>query len=211
VSSGKPDGRAARAQATRARILDAAVTLFTTAGYTPTSIGAIAAEAGVSEQTVYYAFGTKKAVLATALDHAIAGDAEPTPTLERPWATAALDDADPREQLRRQVAGAGAIFLRAAPLLDVVRSAAPTDPDLGELWATNLRQRLTVQQVFADALVRKTPLRDGLTPETAADIALVILSPENYNLLVGTRKWPHEQWQEWAETSLIRLLTTLPT
>ncbi|MFI6396052.1 TetR/AcrR family transcriptional regulator [Nonomuraea sp. NPDC050547] len=207
--SQQTDGRTARAQATRARVVAAAADLFTGAGYTLTSIGAIAAAAGVSEQTIYYSFGTKKAVLAAALDRAVAGDDQPIPTLERPWAREAVADPDPRGQLRRQAAGAGDIYLRAAPLLDAVRSAAPTDPDLSELWATNLRQRLTVQRVFARALAGKTPLRDDMEPETAADIALTILSPETYTLLVAERRWSHAAWQAWAENALTRMLTLL--
>ncbi|GII95441.1 TetR/AcrR family transcriptional regulator [Sinosporangium siamense] len=164
----------------------------------------------MSEQTIYYSFGTKKAILTAALNQAVAGDDQPIPTLERPWAQAAIADPDPRGQLQRQAAGAGDIYLRAAPLLEVVRSAAPTDPDLSELWATNLRQRLTVQQSFAQALAGKTPLRDGMTPDTAADIALTILSPETYTLLVGTRHWPHATWQTWAETALTSLLIEPP-
>ncbi|RJL32787.1 TetR/AcrR family transcriptional regulator [Bailinhaonella thermotolerans] len=207
---GRTDGRAARARATRAKITAAAAELFTTAGYAATSIGAIAARAGVSEQTVYYAFGTKKAVLAAALDRAVAGDDEPVPTLERPWARAALADPDPVGQIRRQVAGAGDIYLRAAPLLDAVRGAAPADPDLAEVWALNTAQRLTVQRAFTEALARKTPLRPGLTIETAADTALALQSPETYTLLVHTRSWPHTQWLTWSETTLTTLLTTLP-
>ncbi|MFC4059043.1 GNAT family N-acetyltransferase [Planomonospora corallina] len=209
-SSGKEDGRSARARATRARIVAAATELFTTAGYTTTSITAIAARAGVSEQTVYYAFGTKRAVLTAALDQAVAGDDEPVPTLERPWVRDALADPEPLGQIRRQVTGAGEIHLRAAPLLDVVRSAAATDSDLAEVWAVNIRQRLTVLEVLMGALARKTPLRDGLDPAAAADIALVILSPETYNLLVSRRRWGHLRWREWAVDSLARLLTTLP-
>ncbi|MFD0883963.1 TetR/AcrR family transcriptional regulator [Streptosporangium algeriense] len=204
----KEDGRTARARSTRARITAAATDLFTTAGYSATSITAIAHRAGVSEQTVYYAFGTKRAILTTALDLAVAGDDEPIPTLERPWVHDALADPDPLRQLHRQVAGAGDIYLRAAPLLDVVRSAATTDPDLAEVWTTNLRQRLTVQRVFADALARKAALRDGLTAEAAADIALALLSPETYNLLVKDQGWTHQRWHDWAADALVRLLTT---
>ncbi|GGO08664.1 TetR family transcriptional regulator [Microbispora rosea subsp. aerata] len=206
-ASGREDGRAARARTTRARIVAAATELFTTAGYTATSITAIAAKAGVSEPTVYYSFGTKRAILTTALDLAVAGDDEPIPTLQRPWVRDALADPDPLGQLRRQVAGAAAIYLRAAPLLDVVRSAATTDPDLAEVWSANIRQRLTVQRVFADALARKNALRDGLTAEDAADIALATLSPETYNLLVNDRGWSHRRWQDWATDALTRLLT----
>ncbi|TYB62244.1 helix-turn-helix transcriptional regulator [Nonomuraea sp. PA05] len=208
-ASGGEDGRAARARSTRARIVTAAAELFTTAGYTTTSITAIAAKAGVSEPTVYYSFGTKRAILTTALDLAVAGDDEPIPTLQRQWVRDALADPDPLGQLRRQVAGAADIYLRAASLLDVVRSAAATDPDLAEVWAANLQQRLTVQRVFADALARKNALRDGLTTEDAADIALATLSPETYNLLVNDRGWTHQRWQDWAADALARLLATM--
>lgn len=209
-SGQKEDGRTARARITRARITAAATELFTTSGYTATSMAAIAARAGVSEQTLYYAFSTKRAILTTALDLAVAGDDEPVPTLDRPWARAALAEPDPVGQLRRQVDGAADIHLRVAALLDVVRGAATTDPDLAEVWVTNLRQRLTVQRVFAEALADKTPLRAGLTAETAADIALTVLAPETYNLLVHIRGWSGTRWRDWAVDALVGMLTTLP-
>ncbi len=204
------DGRTERSRATRARIIAAATELFTTAGYTATSINSIAAEAGVGEQTVYYAFGTKKAILSSAIDLAVAGDDEPVPTLERSWVRDALAHPDPQEQIRRHVTGAGEIYLRAAPLLDVVRSAAMADSDLGELWANNIRQRRIVQRVFIEALARKTPLRDGMTVDGATDTVLALLSPETYNLLVNHQQWEHARWQAWAVDALTRLLTTLP-
>jgi AcrR family transcriptional regulator len=205
----REDGRAARARTTRVRIIAAATELFATAGYSATTIAAIAAGAGVSEQTVYYGFGTKRAVLTAAVDLAVAGDDEPVPTLHRPWVRAALAEPDPREQLRRQVAGAGEIYRRVAPLLEIVRSAA-ADPDLSELWAANVRQRLTVQRAFAASLAGKTPLRDGLTVDAAADIALAVLSPETYHLLVHQRGWAQKRWRAWATSALQHLLTTLP-
>jgi len=188
----------------------AATELFTTAGYGATSIAAIAARARVSEQSVYYSFGTKRAILTAALDLAIAGDDEPVPTLERPWVRDALADPDPHGQIRRQVAGAADVYRRAAPLLDVVRSAATIDAELAEVWATNLQQRLTVQRVFAEALARKTSLPAGMTVDTAADTGLAILSPETYHLLVHHQGWEHTRWRDWATNALHRLLTTLP-
>ena len=131
------------------------------------------------------------------------------PTLRRPWLREALAATDPDEQIRRQVAGAGAILRRAAALLDVVRGAAPADPDLAEIWATNIEQRLTVQRVLAEALAGKTPLRDDLSADAAADIALALLSPETYNLLVRDRGWEHARWQQWTAGALRTLLTTL--
>jgi AcrR family transcriptional regulator len=205
-STTRVDGRAARARATRARILNAANELFATGGYATTSIEAIAGAAGVGVQTVYYTFGTKRAILTAALDQAIAGDDEPVSTLDRPWAVAALATADPREQLRRQVDGACAIYARAAALLDVVRSAAATDPDLAQVWRTNIEQRRAVQRVFAEALARKIPLRNGMSVEEAADIALAVLSPETYRLLVNDCGWPEDRWRAWATDALVRQL-----
>ena len=202
------DGRTARARATRARIVAAATDLFTTTGYAATSIEAIAKAAGVGVQSVYYTFRTKRAVLATTLDEAVAGDDEPVATLDRPWATTALSAADPAEQLRLQVAGAATIYRRAAVLLDVVRSAAATDPELAELWRTNIDQRRHVQRAFAAALARKAPTR-GLTVNQMADIALATLSPETYHLLVNECGWTPDQWQNWATDALIRQLTNL--
>ena len=200
------DGRAARARATRARILNAATELFATGGYATTSIEAIAGAAGVGVQTVYYTFGTKRAILTAALDQAIAGDDEPVSTLDRPWAVAALATADPGEQLRQQVDGAAAIYARAVTLLDVVRSAAATDPDLAQVWRTNIEQRRAVQRVFAEALARKTPLRNGMSVEEAADIALAVLSPETYRLLVNDCGWSEDRWRAWATDALVRQL-----
>lgn len=205
------DGRTARARATQARIVAAATGLFVTAGYAATSVETIAAAAGAGVQTVYYAFGTKRAILAAALDRAVAGDDEPVSTLERPWTRQALAACDPVEQLRLQVAGAADIYVRAAALLDVVRSAAATDADLAQVWDTNIEQRRTVQRAFAAALARKATLRSGLTIDDAADIALAILSPEIYNLLVTGRSWTPARWETWALDALIRQLTDLPT
>jgi AcrR family transcriptional regulator len=205
------DGRTARASATQARIITAATELFITAGYAATSVETIAATAGVGVQTVYYAFGTKRAILAAALDRTVAGDEEPVTTLERPWARQALATRDPIEQLRLQVAGAADIYTRAATLLDVVRSAAATDTDLSQTWETNIKQRHTVQHAFATALARKTALRPGLTIDDAADVALAILSPETYNLLVTGRGWTPTRWKTWALDALARQLTDLPT
>ena len=62
--------REQQAQATRAAIVAAARTLFVRDGYAATSVRAIAAEAGVSDQTIYAAFGSKRALL-TALWNAL--------------------------------------------------------------------------------------------------------------------------------------------
>lgn len=200
--------RAGKARRTRRRMTDAATRLFVARGWTGTTVEGIARAAGVGVQTVYFTFGTKRALLKEAVDIAVAGDADPVATLDRPWARAVLEEPRPAAQLRLQAAGARHVLDRAAALLEVVRSAATAEPECAELLRTNLQQRYTVQHVFAEALVTKTGngLRDGHTADSAADIALTVLGPETYTMLVSGRGWPPERWQQWAADALIRQL-----
>src|SRR5262245_3355788 len=55
--------RAAHAEATRRRITEAGLRLFSEQGIDATSIGELARAAGVSPETVYSTFGTKEGVL----------------------------------------------------------------------------------------------------------------------------------------------------
>lgn len=184
----------------------AALRLFIEHGYAATSMPSIAAEAKVAVQTLYYTFGTKRALLSEVLDVTIAGDDEPIPTLQRPAITAALSEPDPVEQLRLQAAAARAIMENVAPLLDVIRSAAGADPELAEMWEINIQQRAIVQEQLTDALLGKTSLRDGLDRATAIDIALALQSPEVYLLLTRDRGWSAQQWEEYTGATLIHQL-----
>lgn len=197
--------RLARTAANRARMLAAARDLFTAHGYTATTMKAIADRAGMAVQTLYFTFATKRAILSELLDVEIAGDSEPVATLDRPWAAKALA-APPAEQIRLQVAAAAGILARVSPLLEVVRSAAATDPEIAELWRTNISQRHIVQLRFADALDAKAALRPGTDAARAADIALAVLAPETYHLLVHERGWSPDAWQQWATDALLHQL-----
>lgn len=200
--------RAEKARRTRQRMTDAATRLFTERGWTGTTIEGIARAAGVGTQTVYFTFGNKRALLKEVVDTAIAGDAGPIATLDHSWARKVIEEPDPATQLRLQAAGARRILERATPLLEVVRSAAAAEPELAQLWQTNLNQRHTVQYHFAQALIGKprTGLRDNHTAESAADIAMTVLGPETYTLLVTGRGWSPARWEQWAADSLIRQL-----
>ncbi|MGW4891317.1 TetR/AcrR family transcriptional regulator [Kitasatospora sp. NPDC004240] len=200
--------RAEKTRRTRTRMLEAATRLFSERGWTGTTVDDIARLAEVGVQTVYFTFGNKRAVLKEVLDTAIAGDTDAVATLDRDWAREVLDEPDPAAQLALQASGARRILERAAPVLEVLRAAATSDPELAELWRTNLHQRHTVQLRFAQALVAKTGgrLRDGHDAGSAADVTLTVLGPETYTLLVGGRGWAPERWERWAADALVRQL-----
>jgi AcrR family transcriptional regulator len=196
--------RADKTQANRQRMRVAAQTLFTTRGYAATSMQAIADEAGMAVQTLYFTFGTKRALLSELLDVAVAGDDEPVPTLERPQVRAAIDEPDPEAQLREQARIAREIYERVAPVLQVVAHAATADPEIHELWETNNAQRAVVMERLITALAGKTPLRAD-TP-MAVDIALALLSPELYHFLTARRGWEPSRWEEWTADALVTQL-----
>ncbi|WP_395329008.1 TetR family transcriptional regulator [Novosphingobium sp. BL-8H] len=66
--------RTRNAEATRARILDAAKHLFSTSGYSHTGIREIAARAGISSPLLLRYYGSKAGLFEAALDHAMAVD-----------------------------------------------------------------------------------------------------------------------------------------
>ncbi|WP_448231583.1 TetR/AcrR family transcriptional regulator [Microbacterium lacticum] len=82
--------RSAQAAQTRHRVLDAAARLFATRGYHATTFAAIAAEAGVSAETVK-AGGSKSALLIAAFEMRFAGT-ESAPSLTDTEAGAGLMD-----------------------------------------------------------------------------------------------------------------------
>ncbi|NRQ36992.1 TetR/AcrR family transcriptional regulator [Nonomuraea sp. NN258] len=190
-------------------MLAAARELFVERGYTATSMQAIATQGGVAVQTLYFTFETKRAILKELLDVEVAGDDAPVATLDRPWVAQALA-APPLELLQRLAEATADIHARVAPLLEVVRTAAATDPEIAELWRTNITQRHTVLAVFTGALAAKNALRPGLNALRAADMALAVLAPETYLLLTRHRGWSEHAWADWAAGTLIGTLLAQP-
>lgn len=73
--------RKEQARLTSRQIVGAARKLFIDRGYSGATIEAIAQEAGVAAETVYAAFGNKRAILSKLIDVSIVGDDESIPLL----------------------------------------------------------------------------------------------------------------------------------
>lgn len=200
--------RAAKALATRLRILDAAESLFIADGYASTTITAIAAAADVAVQTVYAVFGTKRAVLMELLAVRVVGDGEEIPLRERADWRAMEAEADPRRQLGLLAAIATTIAGRIAALYQVMAGAAASDPELAELYDRQQRSRYDDQRRVARALAGKDALRPGLSERHAADILWVLANPHTYRALVGERGWTTADYQRWLADLLAGVLLT---
>src|ERR1700749_5050924 len=84
---------ASRAE-TRRRLLRAAEEEFTERGYAAATVARIAARAGVTVQTLYLAWGSKRALLRAYIEPALAGDEDtPYPQAQPDMITAVLEGA----------------------------------------------------------------------------------------------------------------------
>jgi AcrR family transcriptional regulator len=189
--------RREQAAATRSRILDAAHGLFERDGYTATTMAAIASEASVSLKTVYLAFETKSGVLRALWHVLLRGDEEPVPVGERPWFRAVLVEPDPARKLRLNVHNAKVVRGRIGRLLDVLRDAAPTEPEIARLWSRIQAEFYENQRAVVEDLHRRKALRPGLDVARATDILWTLNHPDVYRLLVGEREWKPDEHEEW--------------
>jgi AcrR family transcriptional regulator len=198
--------RQAQARETRRHVVEAARRLFTERGYAGATVEAIAQEAGVAVETVYAIFGNKKAILSRLVDVSVVGDEEPVPLLERPGPRAVKKERDQRRQIRLFAQQIRDIMTRMAPLFDVMRTAAKTEPDIAELLNRLLRERLSGMTDFIAALTSNGPLRRGLSQPEAAETVWAITSAEVFSLVTADHGWSGEQYETWLANTLTRLL-----
>ncbi|GIG67001.1 TetR/AcrR family transcriptional regulator [Phytomonospora endophytica] len=204
MTIGKGEGkRAVKARETRRRMLAAARDLFVEHGYGATALQDVADRAGVAVQTIYFTFGTKRALLKEVVDVAIAGDDEPVATMDRAWFREALAAPSAAEQIGLHVAATATILARVAAITKVLNAAAATDPEISAAWPQGVDPRYTVQLAAAEALVAKPGARPGLTAEEAADVLYGVLGPELYLVFTGERGWPGERWAAWTTRVLL--------
>jgi AcrR family transcriptional regulator len=194
--------RATRAQETRRRIVEAARDLFLDQGYVATLVPEVADRAGVAVQTIYFTFGTKRALLKEVVDVVIAGDSAPVATLDRPWFQEAIAAETAETMLGIYVNGTCRVLARVAPILRVLDAAVASDPEVAGLWPHEEDPRHAVQKAAAEALVSKPDARPDLTAERTADILFGLLSPELYRLMVPIRGWSHDSFEEWVHDAL---------
>jgi AcrR family transcriptional regulator len=159
----------------------------------------VAAEAGVSTETVYSYFSSKRALFEAVVDLAVVGDDLPVAVAERPE-FAALGHGPHGRRAAAAAALLTAIYTRSAAFANVMREAAANDDDIaGMLHATRERQRRDVAQGAALIMGREptSTERDGLWALT---------SPEVYLLLVQESGWTSDQYQAWMTTILERVV-----
>ncbi len=190
--------RALQAAQTRRDVLGAATELFSTSGWSGTTLTAIAAKAGVAVETVYSGFGSKKALLRAAMDVAVVGDTEPVPLAEREEFQR-LSRGPTKERLRAAVALATEINVRTAGIWRAIAEAATADEEV-EAWRRELERnrRVDLERGLAQVLGRSVE-------EPILEIIWALTGPDVYWKLVIDAGMTRKTYEECLAEAITRL------
>jgi AcrR family transcriptional regulator len=197
--------REEHARRTRHVILDAARRLFTQQGYAATTVGQIAAEAGVAVDTVYAAVGAKPVLLRLLLETAISGSDDVVPAEERDYVRRIRAQTSAQQKIETYAAAVRAIAERISPLHLVLRDAASQAPELGRIRDEIAARRAGNMRLFAQDLLSTGDLRPDLDVDEVADVVWSMNSAEFYSLLVTERGWSSARFERWLADTWCRL------
>jgi AcrR family transcriptional regulator len=197
--------RAAAAAQTREAILHAAKDRFEACGWAATTIAAVAADAAVSPKTIQALFGTKAALLAAAVDYAIAGDVAEVPVIARESARSVESAPDAATMLDRHAGHVVAINTRSAGLARVVESAAGTSQLVAGLWDQMTANRRFGARWAATTLLTKPGIRRRLTLEQAERDFVIAMDWGTHRILTGELGLTPGQVHDWMRTYYQRM------
>lgn len=202
-AASRPNHRQRQAQETKGRVVAAARQLMARDGWVATSIDAIAKQADVAPQTIYAAFGNKRALLegmrAVMLrDSQIPGlmaqaSTEPNASQRlRLWA----------RLVRRQME-------TSYDVISIHRQAAAADPKVAADYREVLDSRARVFAEFIHDL--RADLAPDIDETTASDLLWSFSNEEIYRELVHERGWSPDRYEIWlANTLVAQLVVGIP-
>lgn len=198
--------RAEQAAATRRAVLDAARALFVDKGYAATSVGEIAARAGVAVDTVYAAAGRKPALLRELVETALSGADTAVPGEQREYVQRIREAGSAAAKIAVYAAAVADIGARLAPVHRALAEAAVGDPACAALRAEISGRRAANMRTFAADLRATGEVRADLSDDDVADVVWSMNSAEYHALLVGERGWTTERFRNFLADAWVRVL-----
>lgn len=196
-------GRAEQARATRQRVLQATLTVLLDRGYGATTMGRVAAEAGVSVETVYKGFTSKPELVRALLGMVLLGDDEPVALADRPEFQAVGEEQSGLAVLSHYAALVRRLYDRLGPLPAILLVGARAGAAELRAFADDVNaKRLIDSARTAEQVAARGPLRAGADLERARDLIWTLNSPEVHHLLTVDRGWTADDYQQWLSTSL---------
>jgi AcrR family transcriptional regulator len=176
--------RAAAAEATRARILEAAVARLREAPSRPLSVDRVARDAGVARSTIYVVFGSR-----AGLFDALGAELHHRGGFDRVLEAIAHPDA--LEHLRGGIAGGVHVFAADRDVFRALTSMAALDADAVGGAMTRLDEtRSRGMAHLAGRLAEQDKLRPELSTADAANVLFVMTSFDAFDLLFTGRGLP---------------------
>lgn len=192
--------REQQAEHTRQLIAAAARARFLEKGWAGTSVRSVAAEAGVSEATVYAVYGSKAGLASSLIDAA-----EQSADVGRAVAELQHDVGDPVAQLRDFVAFDRRLFELGGDVMRVVAEARRQHPDLGAAYEEGRRRGETERATVFSSWPTQV-WRSGVDVEKALAVYALLVSLQSYDMATGERGWSPDEVEHWWHGTLVELL-----
>jgi AcrR family transcriptional regulator len=194
--------RRERADQTRARMIEAAYRLFMRDGYDATTMQAVADEAGVAVQTVYFTFRTKAGLLREVDTRAIPGGDQGLDWSQRIYRQLAEERTATR-LIAMWVTATAAVLKRITGF--VAQVGAGLDMDAASVERRNLERDHWFQRLI-ERLDMLGALKPDLTASRALDVARALVRIEAYQEMLQRWGWTEQEWIDWATCVLVREL-----
>jgi AcrR family transcriptional regulator len=194
--------RRERADQTRARMIEAAYRLFIRDGYDATTMQAVAEEAGVAVQTVYFTFRTKAGLLREVDTRAIPGGDQGLDWSQRIYRQLAEERTATR-LIAMWVTATAAVLKRITGF--VAQVGAGLDMDAASVERRNLERDHWFQRLI-ERLDMLGALKPDLTASRALDVARALVRIEAYQEMLQRWGWTEQEWIDWATCVLVREL-----
>jgi AcrR family transcriptional regulator len=196
----RSDVRQQAAAQTRRRVVEAAAACFERAGYAATTMRAIAAEAGVSVETVN-GHGPKGDLLFAGFELAFAGREGDEPIGDLPEIQAALAPADPAEFIAGGIHVLFDAFARSVGIWRALTAAADVDDAVAHrLQGVLDRRRDEFSSVVAQLVERGARVDE---PETMTDILIGLVNHDSYHQFVIVSGWDRVRYETWVSRMIM--------
>ena len=179
--------RAQAAEETRLSIIEAARRLLSDASYHDVSLDELAGEAGVSRQTIYVQFGSKRGVLQGLAEHI------ERETYGQGMLAGVAGVSDPVRTIRGGLNDLMAFFGLNADLLRTFHAQAATDPDFGAVWQDRQQERWEAIHYLVEWAARDSRLAPEWDVEEATDWLWSLTNFQRYDEMVMQRGWSPER------------------
>ncbi len=160
----------------------------------------MAAEAGVSDQTVYRIFENKATLLRAVILNAVGGPEDPQVLRESPRMAQMSAAPTPAARLRLVAGWAREAYERGlADLENMVLAAAPADERLSQLVNDMALQSYEDTRSFVLAIFGEAGLPAGTEADDIVDYVWAVESTPVYSRLTTERGWSTQKYVEWFE------------